>query len=196
VTLLTTAGKVGEHAKLRKQARDLERDIDRKLNAHEVGRPLTTIQGIAPLTAACIIGETGDPARFRSAAALASYVGLVPRLHQSEERRFSGLRIAYRAAGDTANPKLVLLHGFPASSHQYRNLIPSLSDRFHVIAPDYLGFGDSEMPDPTKYAYSFDKISRSRELSAAEGFRPLWVVRPGLRRPSWFQDRGSPSGLA
>ena len=48
-----------------------------------------------------------------------------------------GLRIAYREAGDRANPKLVLLHGFPASSHQYRNLIPSLADRFHVIAPDY-----------------------------------------------------------
>jgi pimeloyl-ACP methyl ester carboxylesterase len=69
------------------------------------------------------------------------------------------LSIAYREAGDPANPKLVLLHGFPASSHQYRNLIPSLADRFHVIAPDYPGFGDSEMPDPAKYAYSFDEIS-------------------------------------
>ena len=48
---------------------------------------------------------------------------------------------------------------FPASSHQYRNLIPLLADRFHVIAPDYPGFGDSAMPDPAKYTYSFDKIS-------------------------------------
>jgi Transposase IS116/IS110/IS902 family len=56
---------------LRQRARDLERDIERKLDAHEVGKLLTTIQGIGPLTAACIIGETGDPARFRSAAALA-----------------------------------------------------------------------------------------------------------------------------
>src|SRR5271155_4106738 len=71
----------------------------------------------------------------------------------------AGLRIAYREAGNPANPKLVLLHGFPASSHQYRNLIPSLADQFHVIAPDYPGFGDSEMPDPAKYAYSFDKIA-------------------------------------
>jgi transposase len=66
---------------LRQRARDLERDIERKLDAHEVGKLLTTIQGVGPLTAACIIGETGDPARFRSAAALASYVGVVPRLH-------------------------------------------------------------------------------------------------------------------
>jgi len=75
---------------LRQQARDLARDIERKLDAHEVGKLLTTIKDIGPLTAACIIGETGDPARFRSAAALASYVGVVPRLRQSGKRRFSG----------------------------------------------------------------------------------------------------------
>jgi transposase IS116/IS110/IS902 family protein len=63
---------------LRQRARDLEREIERKLDAHEVGKLLTSIEGVGPLTAACIIGETGDPARFRSAAALASYVGVVP----------------------------------------------------------------------------------------------------------------------
>ena len=57
-----------------------------------------------------------------------------------------GLAIAYREAGDPALPKLVLLHGWPSSSHQYRNLIPALSHRFHVIAPDYQGFGDSDRP--------------------------------------------------
>jgi transposase len=75
---------------LRQRARYLERDMERRLAAHEVGKLLTTIQGVGPLTAACIIGETGDPARFRTAAALASYVGVVPRLHQSGKRRFSG----------------------------------------------------------------------------------------------------------
>ena len=75
---------------LLQRAPDLEREIEQKLDAHEVGKLLTTIQGIGPLTAACIIGETGDPARFRSAAALASYVGVVPRLHQSGKRKFSG----------------------------------------------------------------------------------------------------------
>ena len=69
------------------------------------------------------------------------------------------LNIAYREAGDPANPKLVLLHGFPSSSHQYRNLIPSLADRFHVISPDYPGFGDSDLPDPAKFAYTFDKLA-------------------------------------
>ena len=70
-----------------------------------------------------------------------------------------GLNIAYREAGDPASPKIVLLHGFPASSHQYRNLIPALADRFHVIAPDYPGFGNSDIPDPATFAYTFDKIS-------------------------------------
>src|ERR1700737_4703373 len=71
----------------------------------------------------------------------------------------SGLNIAYREAGDPANPKLVLLHGFPSSSHQYRNLIRVLADRFHVVAPDYPGFGNSDRPDRATFAYTFDKIS-------------------------------------
>ena len=74
--------------------------------------------------------------------------------------KVDGLNIAYREAGNPANPKLVLLHGFPASSHQYRDLIQSLSDQFHVIAPDYPGFGLSDVPDPATYNYSFEGISQ------------------------------------
>jgi pimeloyl-ACP methyl ester carboxylesterase len=70
-----------------------------------------------------------------------------------------GLNIAYREAGKPGSPKLVLLHGFPSSSHQYRNLIPALADRFHVISPDYPGFGGSDAPEPTKFAYTFDKLA-------------------------------------
>src|SRR6202012_759968 len=62
-----------------------------------------------------------------------------------------GLNVFYREAGDPGAPKVLLLHGFPSSSHQYRNLIPALADRFHVIAPDYPGFGNSDMPDPKTY---------------------------------------------
>ncbi len=87
--------------------------------------------------------------------AIASAV--VPTHYRSAE--VDGLNIAYREAGDPASPKLVLLHGFPASSHQYRNLIPALATRFHVIAPDYPGFGNSDMPDPAVFAYTFDKLS-------------------------------------
>jgi pimeloyl-ACP methyl ester carboxylesterase len=58
----------------------------------------------------------------------------------------AGRRIFYREAGSPAAPGVVLLHGTPASSHQYRNLIPALADRYHVIAPDYPGFGHSDVP--------------------------------------------------
>lgn len=101
--------------------------------------------------------------------------------------KVEGLTIAFREAGETANPKLVLLHGFPASSHQYRDLIPALADRFHIIAPDYPGFGNSDMPDPATYSYTFDKISE-----VIEAFLKL----KGFNRYGLFlQDYGGPVGF-
>lgn len=98
-----------------------------------------------------------------------------------------GLNIAYREAGDPANPKLVLLHGFPSSSHQYRDLIRALSDRFHLIAPDYPGFGLSDIPDPATFAYTFDRIADVIErVLALKGF-----TRYGL----FAQDYGGPVGF-
>src|ERR1700734_1987476 len=98
-----------------------------------------------------------------------------------------GLKIAYREAGMPGRPKVVLLHGFPSSSHQYRDLIRSLSDRFHIIAPDYPGFGDSDAPDPDKYAYTFDNLAAVTEkFLAAKGFD-----RYGL----YVQDYGGPVGF-
>src|ERR1700743_880773 len=66
-----------------------------------------------------------------------------------------GVSIFYREAGPADGPVVLLLHGFPTSSHMFRNLIPILGDRYHVIAPDYPGFGQSAMPDHTKFAYTF-----------------------------------------
>ena len=86
-----------------------------------------------------------------------------------------GLNIFYREAGKEGAPKLVLLHGFPASSHQYRNLIPALADSFHVIAPDYPGFGNSDMPDPAKFAYTFDKTSEIIEAFLKKTGAQLWI---------------------
>jgi pimeloyl-ACP methyl ester carboxylesterase len=101
--------------------------------------------------------------------------------------KLDGLNIAYREAGDAANPKLVLLHGFPSSSHQYRDLIRVLADRFHVIAPDYPGFGNSDSPDPASYAYTFDNLSMIIEhFLDAKGFS-----RYGL----FVQDYGGPVGF-
>ena len=71
-----------------------------------------------------------------------------------------GVEVFYREAGPKAAPVLLLLHGFPTSSHMFRNLIPQLSDRYHVIAPDYPGFGQSAMPDRDKFAYTFDNYAQ------------------------------------
>jgi len=66
------------------------------------------------------------------------------------------LKIFYREAGETTKPTIILLHGFPSSSHMYRNLINELANNYHVIAPDYPGFGQSSAPTPQQYQYTFD----------------------------------------
>lgn len=73
--------------------------------------------------------------------------------------KVNGVNMFYREAGDVGAPTVVLLHGFPSSSHMYRNLIPALADRYHVIAPDLPGFGLSEMPTPSEFEYSFATFS-------------------------------------
>jgi pimeloyl-ACP methyl ester carboxylesterase len=70
-----------------------------------------------------------------------------------------GFNIHYREAGAEGKPKLLLLHGFPSSGHMFRDLIPLLSDRFHIIAPDLPGFGLSDMPSRDQFTYTFDNIA-------------------------------------
>lgn len=70
-----------------------------------------------------------------------------------------GLKVFYREAGRVDAPALLLLHGFPSASHMFRDLIPLLADRFHIIAPDLPGFGQSQMPARSKFIYSFDNIA-------------------------------------
>jgi pimeloyl-ACP methyl ester carboxylesterase len=71
-----------------------------------------------------------------------------------------GFNIFHREAGSKHAPAILLLHGFPSASHMFRDLIPKLVDRFHVIAPDLPGFGQSEMPDRGTFTYTFDNIAR------------------------------------
>jgi pimeloyl-ACP methyl ester carboxylesterase len=71
----------------------------------------------------------------------------------------NGRQVFYREAGDPARPAIMLLHGFPSSSHMYRDLIPLLADTFHVIAPDYIGFGQSDAPSAAEFSYSFDTLA-------------------------------------
>jgi pimeloyl-ACP methyl ester carboxylesterase len=71
-----------------------------------------------------------------------------------------GVKIFYREAGPKTAPHLLLLHGFPTSSHMFRNLIPALADRYHVIAPDLPGFGFSDAPDRKSFRYSFENLAK------------------------------------
>jgi pimeloyl-ACP methyl ester carboxylesterase len=98
-----------------------------------------------------------------------------------------GLTVFYRQAGDASKPKLLLLGGFPASSHQFRELIPALADRFHVLSPDYPGFGNTDMPDPATWDYTFDHLA-----DIVEGL----LVEVGFTGPMgiYMQDYGGPIG--
>jgi pimeloyl-ACP methyl ester carboxylesterase len=97
-----------------------------------------------------------------------------------------GKRIFYREAGDPKMPTILLLHGFPSTSHTYRELIPLLSGRFHVIAPDYLGSGHSAKPDPDEVTYTFDLLATYVVgLLRALGDKPYVM---------YMQDFGAPVG--
>ena len=98
-----------------------------------------------------------------------------------------GLDVFYREAGDPANPKLLLLGGFPSSSHQFRDLIPALADQFHVLSPDYPGFGNTDMPDPSTWDYTFDHLTQIVDgLLTQVGFTgPMGI---------YMQDYGGPIG--
>jgi pimeloyl-ACP methyl ester carboxylesterase len=98
-----------------------------------------------------------------------------------------GVRIFLREAGPPGAPVLVLLHGFPSSSHMFRQLIPLLATRFRVIAPDYPGFGNSDRPDPGAFSYTFDHLSRVVERLLEDR---------GIDRFALFMhDYGGPIGL-
>ena len=71
-----------------------------------------------------------------------------------------GTNIFYREAGSKSHPHILLLHGFPTSSHMFRNLIPTLADGYHVVAPDLPGFGFSDTPDRTRFSYTFENLAK------------------------------------
>lgn len=101
--------------------------------------------------------------------------------------KINGVEIFYREAGDKNKPTLVLLHGYPTSSHMYRNLIRDLSDKYHLIAPDYPGYGRSEQPPMSAFDYTFDNFARI----VTELLAQLGVVKYSL----YLMDYGAPVGF-
>jgi pimeloyl-ACP methyl ester carboxylesterase len=98
-----------------------------------------------------------------------------------------GSKIFYREAGPTDSPAILLLHGFPTSSHMFRNLIPTLAERYHVVAPDLPGFGFSDAPDRKRFPYTFEQLAKTIDT---------FTQSIGLERYAIYVfDYGAPVGL-
>lgn len=101
--------------------------------------------------------------------------------------RIDGLDIFYGEAGDPAKPTILLLHGFPTSSFMFRNLMPLLADNYHVVAPDYPGFGQSSMPEVNEFEYTFENLTNVVDKFTQE----LKLTKYSI----YVQDYGSPIGF-
>ena len=111
------------------------------------------------------------------------------KMHSTKFKKIeiNGVNIAYREAGNPENPTIVLLHGFPSSSHQYRKVLHQLSDEYHLIAPDYPGFGNSDFPLSSDYEYTFDNIAKTIDT---------FLDKKGLQSYAlMIQDYGAPIGF-
>jgi pimeloyl-ACP methyl ester carboxylesterase len=116
---------------------------------------------------------------------MATTIAIAPVTHY-RTMEVDGLNIFYRESGPDRAPVVLLLHGFPTSSHMFRNLIPALADSYRVIAVDYPGFGQSDMPDRSEFAYTFDRF--------AELVDSLLDRLGVMRYAMYVMDYGAPVG--
>ncbi|MDX1925203.1 MAG: alpha/beta hydrolase [Pirellulaceae bacterium] len=140
------------------------------------------VAAMATLSSNIVAGQTPqrqvpNPSAQHSSASTVAYKTVT----------IDGLDIFYREAGPKTAPTLLLLHGFPTSSHMFRDLIPALADKYHVIAPDYPGFGYSSMPKVNEFDYSFDNLANVIEK---------FTKQVGLTKYSlYLMDYGAPIGF-
>jgi pimeloyl-ACP methyl ester carboxylesterase len=134
---------------------------------------------VAAALAIPFVSHAADPSTTPMPAA-------VSQVHY-QKTKIDGVDIFYREAGPKDAPTLLLLHGFPTSSQMFRGLIPLLADKYHVIAPDYPGYGYSDMPDRSKFAYTFDNCADIVDKL----MRQMAVSRYAL----YVMDYGAPVGF-
>ncbi len=148
---------------------------------------LVTVFGLSSAVAACQTQTTDTEGESSGAESeVAASEGAPSRVHY-RTTEIDGLEIFYREAGSRENPTILLLHGFPTSSHMFRNLMPALADEYHLVAPDYPGFGYSSMPPLEEFDYTFDRLSEIVEAVVDE---------LGLDHYSiYLQDYGAPVGF-
>ena len=156
---------------------------------HTRFQSIFTVLAVVPfsLIGALVVGalaskpSSPQPSVTHSSSVATSY----PTLHKTIQ--VDGLDIFYREAGPKDAPTILLLHGFPTSSHMFRNLIPQLSDRFHLVAPDYPGYGNSSMPAVDTFDYSFGNLATVMEH---------FIQKVGLQKYSlYLMDYGAPVGF-
>jgi len=121
----------------------------------------------APLAPPAAARAAPPPASAAAPAPPAAVRAAPPVIHYSTAA-IAGVKVFYREAGPADGPVVLLLHGFPTSSHMFRNLIPLLADKYRVIAPDYPGYGQSDAPDHTQFAYTFARQTEIIDKLAAQ----------------------------
>ncbi len=148
---------------------------------------LVTVFGLSSAVAACQTPTTDTEGESSGAESEVAASEEAPSRVHYRTTEIDGLEIFYREAGSRENPTILLLHGFPTSSHMFRNLMPALADEYHLVAPDYPGFGYSSMPPLEEFDYTFDRLAEIVEA---------FVDQLGLDFYSiYLQDYGAPVGF-
>ena len=150
--------------------------------SQSAGRHLTTTVLITSLFMSMLVTLLS---KHVTAADLKSKIAVTQTLHKTVI--IDEVEIFYREAGPLDAPTILLLHGFPTSSHMFRNLIPALADRYHVLAPDYPGFGNSAQPEMGEFSYTFDNLAKVMERFTEE----LGIKKYSL----YLMDYGAPIGF-
>src|SRR5579872_701436 len=146
---------------------------------------------VVALSLAMVAGFAGT-GRATSVAAAPAGISTMSRVHYREVD-VDGVSIFFREAGRADAPTLLLLHGFPSSSRMFEPLLSRLADSYHLIAPDYPGFGHSGAPDAKAFEYTFDHIAKITVCREAR-HQPLCPLHAGLWRPGRISPCAGASG--